>query len=84
MNTENYTKSNRHPDDVIFEVKSFLNELSKIQDRYFETLSQDLNLSEEGEGWLFDFIFNSDEEDDKMLFTEFLQSKNKKYEDFCK
>lgn len=84
MNTENYTKSNRHPDDAIFETKAFLNELSKIQNQYFENLLQDLNLSEEGEGWLFDFIFNGDEEDNKMLFTEFLEDRNKKYEDFCK
>ena len=84
MNTKNYTKSNRHPDDVIFETKAFLNELSKIQNQYFENLLQDLNLSEEGEGWLFDFIFNGDEEDNKMLFTEFLEDRNKKYEDFCK
>ena len=84
MNTKNYTKSNRHPDDAIFETKAFLNELSKIQNQYFETLLQDLNLSEEGEGWLFDFIFNGDEEDNKMLFTEFLEDRNKKYEDFCK
>lgn len=84
MNTENFTKSNRHPDDVIFETKAFLNELSKIQNQYFENLLQDLNLSEEGEGWLFDFIFNGDEEDNKMLFTEFLEDRNKKYEDFCR
>lgn len=84
MNTKNYTKSNRHPDDAIFETKTFLNELSKIQNQYFENLLQDLNLSEEGEGWLFDFIFNGDEEDNKMLFTEFLEDRNKKYEDFCK
>ena len=84
MNTKNYTKSNRHPDDAIFETKAFLNELSKIQNQYFDTLLQDLNLSEEGEGWLFDFIFNGDEEDNKMLFTEFLEDRNKRYEDFCK
>ena len=84
MNTKNYTKSNRHPDDAIFETKTFLNELSKIQNQYFENLLQDLNLSEEGEGWLFDFIFNGDEQDNKMLFTEFLEDRNKKYEDFCK
>jgi hypothetical protein len=84
MNTKNYTKSNKHPDDAIFETKTFLNELSKIQNQYFENLLQDLNLSEEGEGWLFDFIFNGDEQDNKMLFTEFLEDRNKKYEDFCK
>ena len=84
METKHYTKSNRHPDDAIFETKTFLNELSKIQNQYFENLLQDLNLSEEGEGWLFDFIFNGDEEDNKMLFTEFLEDRNKKYEDFCK
>lgn len=84
METKFYTKSNRHPDDAIFETKTFLNELSKIQNQYFDTLLQDLNLTEEGEGWLFDFIFNGDEEDNKMLFTEFLEDRNKKYEDFCK
>lgn len=84
METKHYTKSNKHPDDAISETKTFLNELSKIQNQYFENLSRDLNLSEEGEGWLFDFIFNSDEEDNKMLFTEFLKDRNKKYEDFCK
>ena len=84
IKTTHYTKSNKHPDDAIFETKAFLNELSKIRNQYFENLLQDLNLSEEGEGWLFDFIFNSDEEDNKMLFTEFLEDRNKKYEDFCK
>lgn len=59
-----------HPDDSIFKVKDFVNELSKVQDAYFEGLCDELQL---GEGklkdHLFDYIFN---EGNSVTFGEYL------------
>ena len=54
-------------DDEAFKVADFIQELSKIQDQYFEALwkkAKDNNWmtgfksEEDAEGWLFDYIFN--------------------------
>jgi len=59
-----------HPDDNIFKVKDFINELSKVQDAYFEALCDDLQLGEgELKNLLFDYIFN---EDKLITFGEYL------------
>lgn len=34
MNKKNYTKTKRHPDDAIIEVKEFINKLQKVQEQY--------------------------------------------------
>lgn len=59
----------KHPDDRIFAVKDFINELSKVQNRYFNKLCIRLNLSEELEDDLFDYIFN---ETRPLTFGEYL------------
>jgi len=72
-----------HPEDEIYKVKTFINELQKVQEEYFTKLVENLNLSKEGEDWLFDYIHNSDknEFDD---FQHYLNDFNKKYEDMIK
>ena len=59
----------RHPDDRIFATKDFINELSKVQDRYFKKLCRKLDLPKETEDYLFDYIFN---ERDPLTFGEYL------------
>ena len=61
----------RHPDDRIFAVKDFINELSKVQDRYFKKLCRKLDLPKEAEDYLFDYIFN---ERDEVTFGEYLDN----------
>lgn len=72
-----------HPEDEIYKVKTFINGLEKVQEDYFTKLVESLNLSKEGEDWLFDYIHNSSENefDD---FQHYLNDFNKKYEDMTK
>jgi len=59
----------KHPDDRIFATKDFINELSKVQDRYFKKLCRKLDLPKETEDYLFDYIFN---EQGMVTFGEYL------------
>jgi hypothetical protein len=59
----------KHPDDRIFATKEFINELSKVQDRYFNKLCKKLDLPKEAEDYLFDYIFN---ENRPITFGEYL------------
>lgn len=61
----------KHPDDRIFATKDFINELSKVQDRYFKKLCKKLDLPKETEDYLFDYIFN---ERDEVTFGEYLDA----------
>lgn len=58
-----------HPDDQIFKVKDFINELSKVQDAYFSALTEHLEIPKEAEDYLFDYIFN---ENEMVTFGEYL------------
>ncbi len=58
-----------HPDDQIFKVKDFINELSKVQDAYFSALTDHLKLDKQVEDYLFDYIFN---ETEPVTFGEYL------------
>lgn len=77
---QNYTPDGMHPEDAIYTVKIFVNELQKIQNEYFNKLVADLNLNKEGEDWLFDYIFNSDDEVDD--FSHYLSNYNREYSSF--
>ena len=61
--------SGDHPDDQIFKVKDFINELSKVQDAYFSGLAEHLNLDKQVEDYLFDYIYN---ETEPITFGEYL------------
>jgi hypothetical protein len=59
-----------HPDDSIFKVKDFVNELSRVQDSYFESLCFELELGEgELKDHLFDYVYN---EQKMVTFGEYL------------
>ena len=58
-----------HPDDQIFKVKDFINELSKVQDAYFSGLAEHLKVSKEVEDYLFDYVYNENKE---LTFGEYL------------
>jgi hypothetical protein len=51
--------------------KDFINELSKVQDRYFKKLCRKLDLPKETEDYLFDYIFN---ETRPLTFGEYLDA----------
>ena len=61
----------RHPDDRIMATKDFINEVSKVQDRYFKKLCRKLELPKETEDYLFDYIFN---ETRPLTFGEYLDA----------
>lgn len=58
-----------HPDDQIFKVKDFINELSKVQDAYFSGLAEHLKLDKQVEDYLFDYVYN---ETEPITFGEYL------------
>jgi hypothetical protein len=59
-----------HPDDSIFRVKDFVNELSRVQDSYFESLCFELELGDgELKDHLFDYVYN---EQKMVTFGEYL------------
>jgi hypothetical protein len=59
-----------HPDDNIFKVKDFINELSKVQDSYFESLCEELDIEEGNlKDHLFDYVYN---EQKMVTFGEYL------------
>jgi len=80
MNKENYTPDGMHPEDAIYKVKTFINELQKVQEKYFNELVDDLNIDKIGEEWLFDYIYNGDDEYDG--FDHYIEKSGKKYDDF--
>jgi hypothetical protein len=59
-----------HPEDSIFRVKDFINELSKVQDSYFDSLCFELKI---GDGKLKDHLFDYVYNEQKMVtFGEYL------------
>ena len=72
MSTPTFTP---HPDDLAYAAKVFINELDKVQDAYFQKLIKDLDLNEQGEEWLFDYIYNYALGN---TFTEYLEERKKK------
>ena len=46
-------------EDLIFKNFQFVQELTRVQELYFDTLVAELELNEKGEDWLFDYIYNS-------------------------
>jgi hypothetical protein len=76
---KHYTDKNEHPEDRIYEVKKFINELENVQTFYYNQLLLDLNLKPEADDYLFDYVYN---EDHKLGFGEYLNKLGKSYEQF--
>lgn len=66
---KHYTADGRHPEDVIFHEKQYIDRLQRHIDEVFNKLTADLNLNEKGTNWLFDYIYNESHDID---FEEFL------------
>jgi hypothetical protein len=82
MKKSHYTKDGRHPEDVIYQERQFIREINNIVNNKFEKLVKDLRLDEAGADWLFDYIYNCD--DETISFDEFLNEAGLEYADFVK
>jgi hypothetical protein len=49
----------KHYEDEIYRVKTFIHELSVVQDKYFKELRNSLGMTGEGNAWLWCYIFNN-------------------------
>jgi len=72
----------KHPEDAIFYTKTFINELQTVQETYFNELVSNLNLTERGDEFLFDYIYN--ETEDQEDFSTYLQNLNIEFESLVK
>jgi hypothetical protein len=79
---KHYTKEGRHPEDVIYQERQFIREINKIVNSKFDKLANDLRLDEAGKDWLFDYIYNCDNE--SVSFDEYLAEAGIEYTDFVK
>ena len=61
---------------AINKAKKHINVLSKLQEQCFEELKQQLKLNENGEMWVFDYIYNSGEEGHYLNLEEYLSFYN--------
>ena len=77
-----YTKEGRHPEDVIYQERQFIREINSIVNNKFDKLVKDLGLDEAGTDWLFDYIYNCD--DETISFDEYLNEAGLEYTDFVK
>jgi hemerythrin len=76
MKTKQNTKT---VNEKINKVKTFINELQSVQESYFNSLVDELKISDELNEWLFDFIYNEDADVD-VSFTEYIGKAGKTYE----
>jgi hypothetical protein len=68
-------------DDKIYVHRTALRDLSKKQEKIFEVLVKDLRLNLKGEQWMFDYIYNSEEEEKYIPFDEYLSFYKVNYSD---
>jgi hypothetical protein len=82
---EQYTPKGKHPEDAIHEVKTFVNKLQEVQEDYFQRLSKGLKLTEDGEEYLFDYIYNVSNNDQNIDdFAHYLETLGRNYKDLIK
>ena len=80
MNKQYYTPEGMHPEDAIEKAKEFINELQTVQETYFNKLVKDLHLTKSGEEWLFDYVYNTSNEEGYDGFRHYLEDFKQKYE----
>lgn len=72
------TKINpQHPEDRIYEIKKFINQLQAVGEQHFSDLSESLKMTPSGEDLLFDYVYNDEA---PVSFEEYLEKMGKKYE----
>lgn len=72
-----YTRQNEHPEDRISRDKEYINRLQKHIDEVYEELARDLRVNMDGKDYLFDYIFNED--DNNLEFEDYLNKLGKEY-----
>lgn len=77
MTEQYYTRQNEHPEDRIFRDKEYIKRLQKHIDEVYEELALDLRVNMDGKDYLFDYIFNEDED---IEFEEYINKFGHKYE----
>ena len=83
--TQPYTPEGKHPEDAIYEVKTFVNKLQDVQEDYVQRLSKGLRLTQEGEEYLFDYIYNIDNKNREIDdFAHYLETLGRNYKDLIK
>jgi bifunctional DNA-binding transcriptional regulator/antitoxin component of YhaV-PrlF toxin-antitoxin module len=90
MKIENKIKIKAELEDEAYDVAKFVQELSKVQNEYFDRLvkkAKEKNLiegmnDEDIQDWLFDFVFNSGGDDGypEFMFGEYLHDAGKEVE----
>lgn len=70
MNEEHYTRQNEHPEDRIFRDREYIKRLQKHIDEVYEELARDLRVNMVGKDYLFDYIFNED--DNELEFETYV------------
>jgi hypothetical protein len=76
IHRSHYTPLGEHPEDRIFKDREYIQRLHKHVDFVYDLLASDLRLNDEGYNWLFDYVFNSD---DDFEFEEYLASSKIQY-----
>lgn len=61
---------------AIKKVRDFVTELQFVEHIYFDGLTQELGLTDEGKDWMFDYIFNQTESE---TFSEYLKNYGKTF-----
>ena len=85
MSNTLYTPKGKHPEDAICEVKEFVKKLQDVQEDYFQRLSKGLKLTQEGEEYLFDYIYNVNNDDQEIDdFAHYAQTLGKSFRNFIK
>ena len=74
-----YTTQNEHPEDRIFRDKEYINRLQKHIDEVYEELARSLRVNMEGKDYLFDYIFNEDDND--LQFEDYLNKLGHRYDE---
>jgi hypothetical protein len=64
---------------IISKNKIFFDGLKQVEDLYFETLCERLKLNDLGKDWLFEYIYNFEEQD--VGFDKFLAERKIKEEE---
>ena len=67
-----------HPEDTIYKLKSFINTLTELQDKYFDRWAGRLKLTKRGQDYLFDYVYNCTKPVD---FSEYLAGLGYTYEE---
>jgi hypothetical protein len=76
-----YTPQGEHPEDRTYRDKEYIKRLHEHIDEVYEKLAKDLRFNEKGREWLFDYLYN---EDDNIELEEYLLRRNIQYKEVVK